>query len=110
MHYLEGENIDMIDKDAVWEELRNVPDPELGVSIVDLGLIYGIKTSSDGTVEVRMTLTTMGCPLFELIAGPVKENIKKLKGVSDVIVDLTFEPPWDPSKMSEEAKIKLGFF
>ncbi|MBI2611153.1 metal-sulfur cluster assembly factor [Candidatus Gottesmanbacteria bacterium] len=100
----------MVNKEIIWEELRNIPDPELGISIVDLGLIYDVKTDDKGVVDIRMTLTTMGCPLFELIAGPVQENLKKIKGVKKVNVDLTFEPPWSPEKMSEEAKVKLGFF
>ena len=100
----------MINKDTIWAELKEIPDPELDISIVDLGLIYGVKVDKKGRVDVKMTLTTMGCPLFELIAGPVQEKLKKLQGVSEVFVDLTFEPPWSPDKMSEEAKVKLGFF
>ncbi len=67
-------------------------------------------TNKKGEVVVKMTLTTMGCPLFELISGPIQTSLKKVKGVTDVVVELTFEPPWDPSKMSKEAKVKLGFF
>lgn len=100
----------MIDKKLLWVELNKIPDPELGISIVDLGLIYHLKTNKDGEVIVKMTLTTMGCPLFELIAGPVADNLKKVAGVKDVVVELTFEPPWNPDKMSKEAKVKLGFF
>lgn len=100
----------MINKKQLWDELNKIPDPELGISIVDLGLIYKLDVEKDGKVQVTMTLTTMGCPLFDLIAGPIQKNLRKVKGVSDVIVELTFEPPWDPSKMTEEAKVKLGFF
>ena len=100
----------MISKETLIDQLRNVPDPELGISIVDLGLVYNAKIDDKGNVEVLMTLTTMGCPLFDLIADPVRSELKKLKGVKDVNVELTFEPPWSPEKMSEEAKIKLGFF
>jgi len=92
------------------EQLKNVPDPELGISIVDLGLVYDTKIDKKGNVEVLMTLTTMGCPLFDLIAEPVRAQLKKLEGVKTVDVQLTFEPPWSPDKMSEEAKVKLGFF
>lgn len=99
----------MISEKQVLEKLKSVPDPELGVSIVDLGLIYGIDISEGKKVTVKMTLTTMGCPLFSLIADPIKSNIKEIPGVAEVIVDLTFDPPWTPDKMSEEAKIQLGF-
>lgn len=100
----------MISKHVLLNQLKNVPDPELGISIVDLGLIYDVKADKKGNVDVTMTLTTMGCPLFELIAGPVKTEIKKINGVKDVFVNLTFDPPWSPDKMSKEAKVKLGFF
>ena len=99
----------MIKKDEVMEKLKKIPDPELGVSILDLGLIYGVDIAKNGKGTVRMTLTTIGCPLFSLIAEPIKANIKELKGVTDVEVDLTFDPVWSPEKMSEEAKIQLGF-
>lgn len=82
-------------------------DPELGVSIVDLGLIYDI-TVADGTVTVTMTLTTLGCPLFQTIESEVKEKILAIPGVESVEVKLTFTPPWDPSRMSEKAKAELG--
>lgn len=94
----------------MWDELNKIPDPELGISIVELGLIYKLDVDKGGVVSVNMTLTTMGCPLFELIAGPIQENLKKIDGVKDVLVELTFEPPWSPEKMTEEAKVKLGFF
>ncbi|MBI3379280.1 metal-sulfur cluster assembly factor [Candidatus Gottesmanbacteria bacterium] len=100
----------MLSKKLLLNQLKNVPDPELGISIVDLGLVYGVKADKDGDVEVTMTLTTMGCPLFDLIEGPVRSELQKLKGVKDVSVELTFDPPWDPSKMSKEARVKLGFF
>lgn len=100
----------MLSKKLLLNQLKNVPDPELGISIVDLGLVYDVKQDKKGNVEVVMTLTTMGCPLFELISEPVKSELAKIKGVRDVTVELTFDPPWDVSKMSKEAKVKLGFF
>lgn len=98
----------MLTKDSIYDVLRTIPDPELGISIVDLGLIYDV-TIEKGIVTVNMTLTTIGCPLFSLISDPIKMGIKQIKGVKNVIVDLTFEPPWTPEKMSEEAKIQMGF-
>ncbi len=97
-------------KEKLIKQLKNVPDPELGISIVDLGLVYEVDINKKGIVNVIMTLTTMGCPLFDLIEGPVISELMKLKGVKDVSVELTFDPPWSPDKMSKDAKVKLGFF
>ena len=99
----------MFSKDDVLAKIKPILDPELGISIVDLGLIYGVTIEEDKTVIVHMTLTTIGCPLFSSIADPIKSNVKELEGVKDVLVELTFDPPWNPEKMSEEAKISLGF-
>ena len=100
----------MLSKKILLEQLKNVPDPELGISVVELGLIYDARIDKKGNVTVVMTLTTMGCPLFDLIAEPIKMELSKLKGVQDVTIDLTFDPPWSVEKMSKEAKVKLGFF
>lgn len=94
-------------KDHIITILKQIPDPELGISIWDLGLIYDIKIK-DKKVEILMTLTTMGCPLFSQIADPVKTEIEKLDEVESVFIDLTFEPPWTPEKMSKDARIQLG--
>lgn len=91
-------------------KLSEVPDPELGISIVDLGLIYKVSIDKKGNIEVLMTLTTMGCPLFDLIREPIEQGLMNIPGVKNVTVNLTFEPPWSVEKMSKEAKIKLGFF
>ncbi|MBI3954989.1 metal-sulfur cluster assembly factor [Candidatus Gottesmanbacteria bacterium] len=98
-----------INKKNIIDRLKNVPDPELGISIVDLGLVYDVKIDK-GNVRVIMTLTTMGCPLFDLIERPIKEELKKMKEVKNIDVELTFEPPWSPEKMSKQARINLGFF
>lgn len=94
-------------KKEIISILKQIPDPELGVSIWDLGLIYDIKIVKN-KVEILMTLTTMGCPLFSQIADPIKTEIEKLPGVKSVFIDLTFEPPWNADKMTKEAKIQLG--
>ena len=100
----------MVTKSAVEKILKTIPDPEIGVSLVDLGLIYNIDIDTkSGKVEVLMTLTTIGCPLFDHIAGPIREEVGKLKGVKEVEVTLTFEPPWSPDRMSSDAKAQLGF-
>ncbi len=100
----------MLSKKILLAKLKEIPDPELGISIVDLGLVYDIKIDKKGVVTVVMTLTTMGCPLFDLIAEPVKEKLRQIEGVRDAEVELTFDPPWSADKMSKEAKVKLGFF
>lgn len=100
----------MVTRQDIEDVLKTIPDPELGISIWDLGLIYDVKVSKKGKVEILMTLTTMGCPLFSLIEAPIKEAVGKLKGVKSVEVELTFDPPWSIEKMSEEAKEKLGLF
>lgn len=100
----------MIKKKEVEEVLKQIPDPEIGVSLWDLGLIYEISVDDkSGTVKILMTLTTVGCPLFDLIAGPIREEVGKFPGVKNVDVDLTFEPPWTTDRMSEDAKQQLGF-
>ncbi len=95
-------------KNQVREKLKLVLDPELGVSIVDLGLIYDIIVAKDGICTVTMTLTTIGCPLFGQIQKEIEDRIMEIEAIDDVVVNLTFDPPWDTSKMSVEAKIQLG--
>lgn len=99
----------MVTKKQIEAVLDTIPDPEIGVSIVQLGLIYGIEVDKMGNVRILMTLTTIGCPLFDQIAGPIKEEVGKLKGVKNIDIDLTFEPPWTPDTMSTDAKMQLGF-
>lgn len=100
----------MVTKKQVEDDLKKIPDPELGVSILDLGLIYNIDIDDKtGKVEILMTLTTIGCPLFEQIAGPIRHAVGKRNGVKEVEILLTFEPPWNPDRMSTEAKAQLGF-
>lgn len=95
-------------KTLIREQLRTVLDPELFISIVDLGLVYGVDVSPDGKARVTMTLTTIGCPLFDVIQKEVREKTLAVPGVTDAEVELTFDPPWDPSKMSDYAKAELG--
>lgn len=94
-------------KNTIISTLKQIPDPELGVSIWDLGLIYKIIVKGS-KIDIIMTLTTIGCPLFSQIADPIKQEVEKLKGVSSVFIDLTFDPPWTPEKMSEDARVSLG--
>ena len=88
--------------------LKKVMDPEIGISITDLGLIYGVEVDGE-SVRIKMTLTTPHCPLVSLILEEVKQKVGGLKGVKSVEVQLVFDPPWSPEKISKQAKKKLGF-
>jgi len=95
-------------KDDVIEALRAVEDPELGMDIVDLGLLYDVEIAGP-KVKVTHTLTSMGCPVGPMIQEDIHNVAASLEGVEDVEVELTFEPPWSPEKMSDDAKFILGF-
>ncbi|MCD6168873.1 MAG: DUF59 domain-containing protein [Caldisericia bacterium] len=97
----------MVTKEEILEALKEVYDPEIPVDIVNLGLVYDVKID-DGKVKILMTLTAVGCPVGPLIVDMVKLRLLKLEGVKEVEVELTYDPPWTPDKMSEEAKKKLG--
>lgn len=97
-----------LQEDVVREHLRSVVDPELGINIVDLGLVYGIDIN-DGDVTVKMTLTSPACPLGAVIQGQVHQALKKLPWVKEPKVELVWTPKWDPRQMcSEETKMELG--
>ncbi len=98
----------MVTKKAVAKILDNINDPEIGISITSLGLVYDIKVSKSGNIKVIMTLTSVGCPLFEQISTPIQKQLKTLPGVKNVEVELTFDPPWSVDKMSPAAKMHLG--
>jgi len=95
-------------KEQVVDALRQVEDPELGMDIVDLGLMYDVELEN-GNVKVVHTLTSMGCPVGPMIQQQIDEVVRALPGVDDVEVELTWDPPWTPEKMSEDAKFILGF-
>lgn len=97
-----------IEQDIVFT-LKNIYDPEIPVNIYDLGLIYEIDVTPDGTANVRMTLTAPNCPMADQLLEEVHSNVAKVKGVNKVDVVLTFEPAWDRSMMSEETLLDLGF-
>jgi len=99
----------MITKKDIIAVLKTIPDPEINVSLWDLGLIYKISIDKKGKVSILMTLTSIGCPLFSTMEGQIKEKIGEVKGVTFVAIDLTFEPAWTMEKMSKKAKIELGF-
>lgn len=95
--------------DQVMDALRRVNDPELGINIVDLGLVYDVRVE-DRTVHIDYTLTTMGCPIGPLIEEQIRQMLEPVEGVDEVEAEMTLSPPWTPDKMSEEAKAALGFF
>ena len=95
-------------KEQVVDALRAVEDPELGMDIVELGLLYDVEAVGP-RVRVRYSLTSMGCPAGPLIQQSIEEVVRSLPDVEDVEVELTWDPPWSPEKMSEDAKFILGF-
>lgn len=94
--------------DAVIVALKEIFDPEIPVNIYDLGLIYGVDVADGGHVVVTMTLTTPHCPVAESMPAEVELRVGAVPGVGDVEVNLVWDPPWDPQKMSDEAKLELG--
>ena len=94
-------------KDQIRAKLKLVLDPELGVSILDLGLIYEVLMV-EGVCSITMTLTTIGCPLFAQIQKEIEDRVLEIPEVEDVKIELTFDPPWTVDKMTEERKIQLG--
>ena len=95
-------------KSQVIEAIKKIYDPEIPVNIYELGLIYKIEVDEKNKVNLDMTLTSPNCPVAESLPNEVKENIKKVEGVSDVNLNLVLEPPWDQNKMSEAAKLELN--
>lgn len=94
---------------TITTQLEEVLDPELNISIVDLGLVYGVEIKDNNKVHIRMTLTTLGCPLYETIEQDIKSALKKIDvPSSDITIELTFDPPWSMERMSERAKAMLG--
>ena len=94
--------------ESVIEALKDIFDPEIPVNIYDLGLIYGVDVSADADVMVVMTLTTPHCPVAESMPGEVELRVGAVPGVRDAQVEIVCDPPWDPSKMSDEARLELG--
>ena len=94
--------------EAVIGALRDIFDPEIPVNIYDLGLIYGVEITPEASVMVTMTLTTPHCPVAESMPGEVELRVGAVPGVRDAEVNLVWDPPWDPAKMSDEARLELG--
>lgn len=98
----------MIESKAVWDALAGIPDPEFGINLVDLGLIYSVECA-EGNVDVVMTLTTRTCPSGAWMYEGVKAAVQALPGVRAVKVDLVFEPEWTPEMLSPGARVQLGW-
>ena len=98
-----------VSTEDVLEALKNVLDPELGINIVDLGLVYDVRIEGDA-VHITYTLTTMGCPIGPLIEEQMARQLAEVPGVERVDAEMVLRPPWSPEMMSEEAKAALGFF
>jgi metal-sulfur cluster biosynthetic enzyme len=100
-------------EEMIWQQLKTVRDPEIPVNIVDLGLVYAaaaVPAQNGGQrIEVRMTLTAPGCSMSDVIKSEVERKLASLPEVHEVHVEVTFDPPWDKSRMSEAARLHLGF-
>ena len=101
-------------KKLAWEQMRGCYDPEIPINIVDLGLVYecDVKANDDGTrvVEVKITLTAPGCGMGDILVDDVRDKISRIPTVREVKVELTFDPPWNQSMMSEAARLQTGMF
>jgi metal-sulfur cluster biosynthetic enzyme len=97
-------------EEEVLEALKSVIDPELGINIVDLGLVYEVDVSEGGDVDIQYTLTTMGCPIGPLIEDQMRAFLAPVPGIGDVRPEMVLRPAWTPEMMSDEAKAALGMF
>lgn len=96
--------------DLIIERLKDVYDPEIPVNIYDLGLIYNVDIDENNKANIIMTLTSPGCPVADMLVEDVRQAALAVETISETEVELTFDPPWDKSMMSEEARLELGFF
>ena len=106
----DGEKIAAPTEDAVLDAIATVYDPEIPVNIYELGLIYTVEISDAGAVKVEMTLTAPGCPSAQELPVQVREAILAVPGVTDADVETVWDPPWDPSRMTDEARLSLNMF
>ena len=108
------EPMKVVPEEHVWEALKQCYDPEIPVNIVDLGLVYEVKVEEEfpgnANVYIRMTLTAPGCGMGPMIAADVKRRVQQIRGVSNVLVELVFDPIWNPEMMTEAAKMTLNMF
>jgi len=98
-----------VTESQVYDALKKCMDPEIPVNVVDLGLIYGVKVASGKDVDIKMTMTTRGCPLHDTLVSDVKRYVGKINGIGSINVEIVWEPPWTLEKMNPEVRDKLGF-
>jgi len=101
--------MEQVTSQQILDSLKQCMDPEIPINIVDMGLIYGVKVSNDNKVDVKMTMTTRGCPLHETLVSDVKRYVNKVPGVNGINVEIVWEPAWTPEKMSEEGKKLINY-
>jgi FeS assembly SUF system protein len=106
----DGETAPVLNEDAVIGAIATVYDPEIPVNIYELGLIYAIEIAASGDIKVEMTLTAPACPSAQELPIMVRDAIARLAGVGEVTVETVWDPPWDPSRMSEDARLSLNMF
>jgi len=94
-------------EEEIRSAMKSVEDPELGINVVDLGLLYGVRQDDEGNVTLDMTLTSMGCPLTEQILGDSRAALQDLEGVAGVDINWVWDPPWSPEQMSEEGRFMM---
>jgi metal-sulfur cluster biosynthetic enzyme len=99
-----------LSEQIVFEKLKSVFDPELGINIVDLGLVYDVKVDAEGGIDIEYTLTTMGCPIGPLIEDQMRALLAELPGTGEIRPEMVLRPAWTPEMMSDEAKAALGIF
>ena len=99
----------MVSDEGVWEALGTVMDPEIPISVVDLGLVYGVEVSPRGEVRVQLTLTTRGCPLVRRITTDAEEAIRRVTGAGQVAVEIVWDPPWSPAMASDAVRAHFGW-
>jgi metal-sulfur cluster biosynthetic enzyme len=98
-----------VTEEQVYAALKKCMDPEIPVNVVDLGLIYGVKVADGKDVDIKMTMTTRGCPLHDTLVSDVKRYVGKVNGVGNINIDIVWDPPWSLEKMNQDVREKLGF-
>ena len=98
-----------VTKEQIFSELRKCMDPEVPVNVVDLGLIYGVNVSDKNDVDIKMTMTTRGCPMHDTLVSDVKKYLNKINGVGSINIEIVWDPPWSIEKMNPAVREKLGY-
>jgi metal-sulfur cluster biosynthetic enzyme len=102
-------NQQQVTKEQIFSELRKCMDPEVPVNVVDLGLIYGVNVSDKNDVDIKMTMTTRGCPMHDTLVSDVKKYLNKINGVGSINIEIVWDPPWSIEKMNPAVREKLGY-